>query len=178
MLITARNGCRRLFRPAVTTVKGAAISPQSNRKPDAVPTPEHQANPRSSTPPERAHRAPSVVALTVLLLLQALAVLGVAVVFALEIGSGVLNLGAQIFLVVLVAAAGIWIGAAGLSLWAGRAWVRAAVVVIELFAVILSVSFFSAGNVATGLLFLVPAAGILFLMFSRQVAEHLAGLHR
>ncbi|MFB9070953.1 hypothetical protein ACFFIO_05280 [Citricoccus parietis] len=143
-----------------------------------MPTPEHQADPRSSTPRERAHRPPAVVALTSLLLLQALAVLGVAVVFALEIGSGVLNLGAQIFLVVLVAAAGIWIGAAGLSLWAGRAWVRAAVVVIELFAVILSVSFFSAGNVATGLLFLVPAAGILFLMFSRQVAEHLAGLHR
>ncbi|NUL46375.1 hypothetical protein F7P69_14390 [Cellulosimicrobium funkei] len=119
-----------------------------------------------------------VAALTALLLLQALAVLGVAVVFALEIGSGVLNLGAQIFLVVLIAAAGVWIGAAGLSLWAGRAWVRAAVVVIEMFAVILSVSFFSAGNVTTGLLFLVPAAGILFLMFSRQVAEHLAGLHR
>jgi hypothetical protein len=129
-----------------------------------------------STPGTAAHRPPAVVAVTVLLLLQALGVLAAAGGFALQLGSGSLNLGAQVFLVVLVAAAGAWIGAVGLGLWRGRPWVRAATVVIELFAVILSVSFFSAGNVLMGAAFLLPAAAALVLMFSRQVAGHLAGM--
>ncbi|MFC7402043.1 hypothetical protein [Citricoccus sp. GCM10030269] len=123
-------------------------------------------------------RLPAVVAVTALLLLQSVAVLVAAVIFGLEIGTGALNLGAQVFLVVLVTAAGLWIGAAGLSLWAGRAWARAATVVIELFAVILSVSFFSGGNPVMGLGFLLPAAAALVLSFTQQVSEHLAGARR
>lgn len=111
-----------------------------------------------------------------MLLLQALGVLATATGFGLQIGTGSLNLGAQVFLVLLMAAAGIWIGSVGLGLWHGRPWVRAATVVIELFAVILSISFFSAGNLTAGALFLVPAAVALVLMFSRQVAAYLAGL--
>lgn len=117
-----------------------------------------------------------MLALTAVLLLQSLAVLGAAAVSAAAIGAGALSVGAQIFLAVLFVLAGVWIGAAGLGLWAGRAWTRAAVVVIELFAVILSISFFTGGNVTVGLLFLLPAAAALLLMFTRQAAEHLAGI--
>lgn len=121
-------------------------------------------------------RPPAVVAVTVLLLFQAFAVLVAAVRFGLQIGTGALNLSAQVFLVVLIAAAGIWIGAVGMGMWRGRPWVRAATVVIELFAVILSISFFSGGNAVLGVVFLVPAAAALLLVFSRPVAAHLAGL--
>lgn len=116
------------------------------------------------------------MALTGILLLQSLAVLVAAAASALAIGAGALGVGAQVFLTVLFVLAGVWIGAAGLGLWAGRAWTRAAVVVIELFAVILSISFFTAGNVLFGLAFLLPAAAALLLMFTRQAAEHLAGV--
>ncbi|WMY77713.1 hypothetical protein [Citricoccus sp. I39-566] len=121
-------------------------------------------------------RPPAVMALTGVLLLQALAVLGTAVGSVLAIGTGALGVGAQIFLAVLFVLAGVWIGATGLGLWIGRPWTRAAVVVIELFAVILSINFFTGGSPATGLAFLLPAAAALLLMFTRQVAEHLAGL--
>lgn len=124
----------------------------------------------------RGVRPPAVVAVTVLLSLQALAVLGVAVSYGLQVGTGYLNLGAQVFLVALLAGAGAWIAAAASGMWRGRPWVRAATVVIEMFAVILSISFFSAGNTLVGLAFLVPAAVTLVLMFSRQVAVFLAGL--
>jgi hypothetical protein len=124
----------------------------------------------------RGPRPPAVMVVSLVLLLQGLAVLGVALGFGLQVGTGSLNLGAQVFLVALLAAAGLWIGAVGLGLWRGRPWVRAATVVIELFAVILSISFFSGGNALMGALFLVPAAVALVLMFSRQVASYLAGL--
>lgn len=129
-----------------------------------------------STQSSRAPRPPAVVAVTLVLLLQALGVLASATGFGLQVGTGSLNLAAQVFLVVLVAAAGTWIAAVGIGLWRGRPWVRAATVVIEMFAVILSISFFSAGNPLVGALFLVPAAVALVLMFSRQVASYLAGL--
>ncbi|HEY4614362.1 MAG TPA: hypothetical protein VIG75_02750, partial [Citricoccus sp.] len=118
----------------------------------------------------RGVRPPAVVAVTVLLSLQALAVLGVAVSYGLQVGTGYLNLGAQVFLVALLAGAGVWIATVASGMWRGRPWVRAATVVIEMFAVILSISFFSAGNALVGLVFLVPAAVALVLMFSRQVA--------
>jgi uncharacterized protein involved in cysteine biosynthesis len=116
------------------------------------------------------------MAVSLVLLLQGLGVLAVAIGFGRQVGTGSLGLGAQVFLVALLAAAGLWIGAVGLGLWRGRPWVRAATVVIELFAVILSISFFSGGNALMGALFLVPAAVALVLMFSRQVASYLAGL--
>jgi hypothetical protein len=151
---------------------------QSNRKPDIVSTPGHRASTSPSTTAGLRSRPPAVVATTGLLLLQALAVLVAALLLGLEIGTGVLNLGGQIFLVVLVALAGLWIGTVGLGLWAGRPWSRAGTVVIELFAVILSISFFSAANLPLGAAFLVPAGVVLVLLFSRQVAEHLAGVRR
>lgn len=120
----------------------------------------------------------AVVTLTVVLLLQSLAVLGAAMTSVLAIGAGTLGMGAQIFLAILFVLAGVWIGAAGIGLWAGKPWTRAAVVVIELFAVILSISFFTGGNVGVGLAFLLPAAVALLLMFTRQAAEHLAGIDR
>ncbi|MDI3331996.1 MAG: hypothetical protein QJR09_14890 [Micrococcus sp.] len=129
-----------------------------------------------STQSPRNPRPPAVVAVSLVLLLQALGVLAAAVGFGLQVGTGALNLGAQVFLVALMVAAGVWIGAVGFGLWRGRPWVRAATVVIELFAVILSISFLSAGNALMGALFLVPAAVALVLMFSRQVASYLAGL--
>lgn len=132
----------------------------------------------SPEPRARRPRPPVVWVLTGILTGQALAVLGAAVAAFLAVGAGALGMGAQVFLAVLYVLAAVWIGATGLGLWAGRPWTRAALVVIELFAVILSVSFFSGGNVATGLAFLLPAAGALLLMFTRGAAEHLAGMGR
>ncbi|WP_413543718.1 hypothetical protein [Citricoccus nitrophenolicus] len=143
-----------------------------------MPTASRQPTAGSSAPRSGIARPPAVMVLSGILILQALGVLGTAAASVLVIGAGALNVGAQIFLVVLYVLAAVWIGATGVGVWAGRPWTRAAVVVIELFAVILSISFFSAGNVSTGLVFLLPAAAALLLMFTRRAAEHLAGVER
>lgn len=120
-----------------------------------------------------------VMAAVVLVLLQALAVLGIALDFAGDVGTGqVLNMGGQIALVVLVILGAIWLFAVAFGLWRGGSWSRSAATVVELFAVILSVSFFSAGNVLLGLGFLVPAAAVLIMLFSAPVGQHLSGTAR
>lgn len=124
-------------------------------------------------------RHPLVVTAVLVLLAQAIAVLWTAVGFARELGTGeLLNLGGQIFLVVLVALGGIWLIAVAVGLWRGGAWSRSAATVVELFAVILSVSFFSAGNWVGGAAFLVPAAVVMVLLFSVPVGRHLSGAAR
>lgn len=117
-----------------------------------------------------------VVVASAILLLQAIGVLSVAVNFATQVGAAAtLNLGGQVFLVVLIALAGVWLGIVGWGLWRGRAWSRSAAVVIQLFAVVLSFSFISAGGWALALSFLVPAAVCLLILFSTPVAQHLGG---
>lgn len=120
-----------------------------------------------------------VVTAVVVLLVQAAAVLWVAVGFARDLGTGqLLNLGGQIFLVVLVALGGLWLIAVAVGLWRGGSWARSAATVVELFAIILSVSFISAGNWGGAALFLLPAAVVMVLMFSAPVGRHLSGTAR
>ena len=67
---------------------------------------------------EEPSRHPSVVTAVVVLLAQAAAVLWVAVGFARDLGTGqLLNLGGQIFLVVLVVLGGVWLVAVAVGLW-------------------------------------------------------------
>ncbi|SFV20557.1 hypothetical protein [Micrococcus terreus] len=121
-------------------------------------------------------RHPLVVAAVLVLFLQAAAVLWTAVRFARDLGTGVaLNLGGQIFLVVLVALGGVWLVAVAIGVWRGGAWSRSAATVVELFAVILSVSYLSAGNWLIAAAFLVPAAAVLVMLFSAPVGQHLSG---
>lgn len=105
--------------------------------------------------------------------LQAAALVVSAIMVLAVLGDGALGVPAQLFLVFLILLGAVWLGAAAWGVKAGKTWTRAAVIVIQLFAVILSIGSLSAGDIRGGLLLLVPAAVVLLLLFTPSVNTHL-----
>ena len=105
--------------------------------------------------------------------LQAAALVLSAIMVLAVLGDGALGVPAQLFLVFLILLGAVWLGAAAWGVKAGKTWTRAAVIVIQLFAVILSIGSLSAGDIRGGLLLLVPAAVVLLLLFTPSVNTHL-----
>lgn len=105
--------------------------------------------------------------------LQAAGLVVAAILVLTMLGEGALGLPAQLFLVFLILLGAVWLGAAAWGVKVGKTWPRAAVMVIELFAVILSIGSFSAGDLRGGLLLLLPAAVVLLLLFTPSVNTHL-----
>ncbi|MGO1791415.1 MAG: hypothetical protein ACTHZ5_14440 [Micrococcaceae bacterium] len=105
--------------------------------------------------------------------LQAIGLVISAIMVLSLLGEGALGLPAQLFLVFLILLGAVWLGAAAWGVKAGKTWTRAAVIVIELFAVILSIGSFSAGDIRGGLVLLLPAAAVLLLLFTPSVNTHL-----
>lgn len=89
------------------------------------------------------------------------------------LGNSALGIPAQLFLIFLVLLGAVWLGAASWGVKVGKTWPRAAVIVIELFSVILAIGSFSAGDAFGGTALLVPAAAALVLLFMPSVNEHL-----
>lgn len=125
---------------------------------------------RSATPP-------TAWAIAALVGLQAAGLIVSAIMVIALLGEGALGLPAQLFLVFLILLGAVWLGAAAWGVKAGKTWTRAAVIVIELFAVILSIGSLSAGDIRGGVLLLVPAAVVLLLLFTPSVNEHLGQRH-
>lgn len=99
--------------------------------------------------------------------LEAVAVLYAAITFALGFGTpGPLNAAGRVFLIVLMVAAAAFAGSVAAKHWAGRAWTRSAVVVWQLFQIVLSGQYLAGGAVPFGLLLLVPGAVALVLVFA------------
>ncbi|WP_372699370.1 hypothetical protein [Arthrobacter sp. JSM 101049] len=110
----------------------------------------------------------SIVVVSVLLLLEALATLGAAVWYATSlVADGPVSLGGRIFMLVLIIAASIWQANVAFQVFRGHAWTRAAAIVWQVFQVIFAVSFLGAGGwaLALGIALLVPAAAIIILTF-------------
>lgn len=109
-----------------------------------------------------------------IVLIEALAVIAAAIVQFLDLGSpSPISMAGRIFLPVLLLGVGAWQIMVGAKHWAGRAWTRAAVVVWQLFQIILSIQYLvSAPSVGDWLGFLfgvglfVPGAIALVLVFS------------
>ena len=110
-----------------------------------------------------------------LVALEALAVLGAAVVSAVNLGApGPLNAAGRVFLLILMVAAAAFAFAASAKHLAGRAWSRGAIVVWQLFQIILSIQYLTGGAVLLGLGLLVPGAVALVLTFSPMTRAFLA----
>ncbi|MGP5072635.1 hypothetical protein ACTXOR_06060 [Arthrobacter rhombi] len=113
-------------------------------------------------------RPPSIIAVSALLLLEAVAALAAAAWYATSLGeSGPLSMGGRIFMLVLILGATAWQTNVGIQVFKGHAWTRAAAVVWQIFQVIFAVSFLGGGgwSLALGIALLIPSAAIILLIF-------------
>lgn len=112
------------------------------------------------------------VLVTVSLGLIAAALAWLTVSAALSLGAGALNLGAQVFLVVLYAALTAWIVAVAVGVFRGRLWSRSATVAILVFAVLISTWIFTGGDMLPGLVLLAVAGVGLVSVLTGPVSEY------
>ena len=120
-----------------------------------------------------APRPPAVFIISAVLVLEALALLGVAGWYVYNLLTvAPVSMGGAVFTTVLIAAAGIWLLALGHFFFRGYRWTRAGTLVFQLFAVVIAVPTLQGGVILTGLLLLLPAAAVLLLLFTRPVLDH------
>ncbi|GAA1813530.1 hypothetical protein [Nesterenkonia flava] len=112
-------------------------------------------------------RPASVWALYVILFLQGAAVVGFTVAETLMSQAEVLDAAGQIAMMVLFVLAGVILILLGFRIFMGSAAARTPSMVLQLLIVVLSFPFLIGGAWLLGLIFLVPAAAALVLLFVR-----------
>ncbi|MGY3567539.1 hypothetical protein [Sinomonas sp. RB5] len=117
------------------------------------------------------HRPWTLAVLVAVVLLEAAVLVGFAVFYAVELlaGNAETSPGGAAFTLVLLAAFGAWLAAAGVFLWRGRRWPRSAALVAQLFALVIGVPTLTGGVVVLGIAIVVPALVALFLLFEKRV---------
>ncbi|GHD08826.1 hypothetical protein GCM10008096_20910 [Zhihengliuella salsuginis] len=118
-----------------------------------------------------------------ILALEALALVGIAIGYAAQLGQpGPVGLPGRLFLLAVMLGAAAWQGWVGWSFAGGKAWTRAAIVVWQIFQIILAVPLISPANdgmtAAFGWALLVPAAAGILLVFSGSTMRHLAATEK
>lgn len=118
--------------------------------------------------PWEERKRPWTVMVTVgIVALEAVAVLYGAITFAMQLGEpGVLTMPGKIFLIVLMLAGAVFAATVAGKHLIGRAWTRSAVVVWQLFQIVISGQYITGGSLPFGLFLLIPAAVALVLVFS------------
>lgn len=101
-----------------------------------------------------------------ILFLQGAAVILFTIGSVLTSEAAVLDTAGQIALVVLYLLAGVVLMILGFRIFLGAAGARTPTMVLQLLLVILSFSFFAGGTPLVGVIFLVPAAAVLVLLFT------------
>lgn len=120
------------------------------------------------------HRPFSVLLVSGLLVLEGLSVLFYAFTYAMALGqAGALGMGARIFMLVLIAAAGVWQLLVAHHFFRARAWTRAAILMWQVFQIILAIPYFQTGDALMAWLWLVPAALIIVLIFDPRTTAFL-----
>ena len=104
--------------------------------------------------------------------LIAAALAWLTVTAALSLGTGTLNIGAQLFLVVLYVALTVWVAAVAVGVFRGRLWSRSATVAILVFAVLISTWIFTGGDTVPGLVLLAVAGIGLVTVLTRSVSDY------
>ncbi|MGL3805825.1 hypothetical protein ACSYDW_06965 [Paeniglutamicibacter sp. R2-26] len=119
-------------------------------------------------------RPVSVLLISALLVLEGASVLAYGVFYAMQLGDpGTLGLGARLFMLALVVAAGAWQLLVAHFFFRGRAWTRAAVLVWQVFQIILAFQFVMPGNALMAWLWLIPAAVVTVLLFDPRTTGYL-----
>lgn len=119
-------------------------------------------------------QVPLLIRVVVLVVLgQAVALLVNAVLTILDSGSGQLPVSAIIFLVFLYLLGTLWLIAAAVGVYKGKAWPRGALIVAEVLAVILSFTYFQLGDILLGSALIVSGGLVLILLFTPALNNHL-----
>ncbi|MFL4475758.1 hypothetical protein ACIPVK_17310 [Paeniglutamicibacter sp. MACA_103] len=119
-------------------------------------------------------RPVSVLLISALLVLEGLAVLFYALTYAMALGKdGDLGMGARIFMLLLITAAGAWQLLVAHHFFRARAWTRAAALMWQVFQIILAIPYFQSGDALMAWLWLVPAALIVVLLFDPRTTAFL-----
>lgn len=122
--------------------------------------------------PHQPARPPAILLIAAILVLEALAVAVVAIGFVVSIfGADPLSIGGSVFMAVLLVLVSAGLVALAQRLTAGFRWPRSPSLVVQLFLVILAFPYFSVGNPLIGLLFIVPAAAVVVMLFSKPVVD-------
>lgn len=121
-----------------------------------------------------ATRPATVMVVAALVLIEALAVLGYAVYYLMHLGdAGELNIGGRIFMLVLCVGAAAWQLSVAVNFFRGRAWTRAAIIVWQLFQVIMAVTYLQTSMFVIALVALLIAGGALILLFAPATTAYL-----
>lgn len=118
-------------------------------------------------------QAPALVkAVAVLLTIEALAVFWVFFTLLLELISGnYQNIYAEIFLVVLALASGVWVLTFTRQLLAKKRWARSAAFFWQLMQAAVGAGALGEGNLTLGIFLVALATASVVLLFNRQVIE-------
>lgn len=113
------------------------------------------------------------------LVLEAVTVLGIAVLWGLQLTvPGPVGVAGRVFLLALIVGAGAWHLWVALRFWRGQAWTRAAIVVWQVFQIILAVPITSPEGTdvtrALGWAVVAVAAVGIIALFSPAVRQHLS----
>ncbi|GAA4474239.1 hypothetical protein GCM10023190_07830 [Enteractinococcus fodinae] len=117
--------------------------------------------------------SPSVWIVAIVVFAQALALVVNAVLTIADPGSQQLPGTAIFFLVFLYLLGAVWLTGAGLGVIRGKAWPRGALIVIEVLAVIVSISYFQLGEPVLGIALALSGAVVLIGLFTPALNEHL-----
>ncbi|KUM41672.1 hypothetical protein [Arthrobacter sp. EpRS71] len=128
----------------------------------------------TSNRPGAAHRPVGIVVISVVVLLEALALLGAAAWYAFELLSGapVLTFWGAIFTLGLLLAFSGWLFAVGHFLFRGFRWTRAAALVAQLFVLTIGFPTMTGGLVWQGLTMLLPALVAIVFLFQKDVVAY------
>ncbi|WP_439898977.1 hypothetical protein [Paenarthrobacter aurescens] len=119
-------------------------------------------------------RPRGIIVISVVVLLEALALLGAAAWYAFELltGAPVLTFWGAVFTLGLLLAFSVWLFAVGHFLFRGYRWTRAAALVAQLFVLTIGFPTMTGGLVAPGLAMIVPAAAAIVFLFQKDVVAY------
>ncbi|PQZ88600.1 hypothetical protein CQ018_16540 [Arthrobacter sp. MYb227] len=124
--------------------------------------------------PARRPRPFSVLLISAMLVLEGLAVLAYGLSYAMHLGdAGVLNLGARLFMLVIIFVGGIWQLTVAHFFFRGKAWTRAAALFWQLFQIILAIPYLQTEAAPWAWIWLIPAAIIVILLFDPRTTAFL-----
>jgi|SRR5690625_84567 len=122
---------------------------------------------------QRPRLSPIVILIAVVVFAQALGLLINAGLTLFDTNSQQLPTTALFFLVFLYLLGAVWLIGAAVGVIRGKAWPRGALIVIEVLAVIVSISYFQLGQPVLGSALALSGAVVLIGLFTPTLNEHL-----
>lgn len=119
-------------------------------------------------------RPRGILIISVLVVLEALALLAAAAWYGFELltGAPVLTFWGAVFTLVLLLAFSTWLFAVGHFLFRGYRWTRAAALVAQLFVLTIGFPTMTGGLVFQGLAMILPALAAIIFLFQKDVISY------